>query len=116
MILHVCAASEWTGADYRAPSLDTVGFIHCADPGTVVIPANARFTGRRDLVLLEIDPSRLDVPLRWEEGDPPHPDGVLFPHVYGRIPAEAVVAVHPFPPGADGRFRLPDRIAQRDPA
>ena len=115
MILHICAANEWTGADYRAPSLDAVGFIHCADPGTVAIPANALYAGRTDLVLLLIDPSRLDVPLRWEDGDPPHPQGVLFPHVYGRIPAEAVVSVHPFPPGPDGRFRLPAGLAQRDP-
>ncbi|AIJ20258.1 MULTISPECIES: DUF952 domain-containing protein [Amycolatopsis methanolica group] len=115
MILHLCAAAEWTGADYRAPSLDTVGFIHCSDPGTVAIPANALYRGRTDLVLLEIDPARLDVPLRWEAGDPPHPDGILFPHVYGPIRAEAVVAVHPFPPNADGVFELPPRLAQRDP-
>ncbi|UQS21904.1 DUF952 domain-containing protein [Amycolatopsis thermalba] len=115
MILHLCAAGEWTGADYRAPSLDTVGFIHCSDPGTVAIPANALYAGRTDLVLLEIDPARLDVPLRWEAGAPPHPDGILFPHVYGPIRAEAVVAVHPFPPSPDGTFELPASLAQRDP-
>ncbi|GAB3576000.1 DUF952 domain-containing protein [Amycolatopsis endophytica] len=115
MILHLCGADEWRGEDYRAPSLDTVGFIHCSDPGTVAIPANALYRGRTDLVLLEIDPARLDVPLRWETGEPPHPEGVVFPHVYGRIPVEAVVAVHPFPPGPDGTFRLPASLAQRDP-
>jgi len=113
VILHLCTADEWTGTDYRAPSLDAVGFIHCSDPGTVAIPANALYRGRTDLVLLEIDPPALDVPLRWEAGDPPHPDGILFPHVYGRIPAAAVVAVHPFPPGPDGTFRLPASLAQR---
>jgi uncharacterized protein (DUF952 family) len=113
VILHICPKADWTGAGYHAPSLDTAGFIHCADPGTVHLPANALYAGRTDLVLLEIDPARLDVPVRWEEGDPPHPAGVWFPHIYGPIRPEAVVAVHPFPPGPDGSFRLPAAIANR---
>ena len=113
MILHICAAADWTGGVYRPASLREVGFVHCADPGTAHLPANARYRGRADLVLLEIDPARLGVPVRWEEGDPPHPAGVRFPHVYGPVRAEAVVAVHPFPPEPDGTFRLPSAVASR---
>ncbi|HVV13524.1 DUF952 domain-containing protein [Amycolatopsis sp.] len=113
MILHICAEGDWTGGEYRPPSLDTAGFVHCSDPGTTHLPANALYAGRTDLVLLEIDPARLGVPLRWEEGDPPHPAGIWFPHVYGPIRPDAVVAVHPFPPEADGSFRLPAAIAVR---
>ena len=40
----------------------------------------------------------------WEEGDPPHPTGMLFPHVYGPIPVTAVVAVQNLLPGPDGSF------------
>src|SRR5439155_14180413 len=87
------------------------GFAHCSDPGTVHLPANRLFAGRADLVLLEIDPAKVDV--RWEPGVPPSPDGVWFPHVYGPIPPSAVVAVHDFPPGADG-FRLPAALANPD--
>ena len=40
MILHMCSAEEWAavpeGGSYRAASLDTEGFIHCSDPGTLI--------------------------------------------------------------------------------
>lgn len=109
MILHFCPAADWEAAadsgTYRAASLDDVGFIHCSDPGTVHLPANALCAGRTDLVLLWIDPRLLDVPVRWEPGDASAPEGPWFPHVYGPVPTSAVVAVHPFPPDVDGSFR-----------
>jgi len=114
VILHICFAGDWTpGVVYRPASLDTVGFVHCSDPGTVHLPANRLFAGRRDLVLLRLDAARLRSPLRWEEGDPPDPSGIWFPHVYGPIDPEAVVSSHPFPPSADGTFRLPAELANQ---
>ncbi|HJQ45995.1 MAG TPA: DUF952 domain-containing protein [Amycolatopsis sp.] len=113
MILHICPVADWAGGLYRPASLAESGFLHCSDPGTTTLPANALYRGRTDLVLLEIDPALLGVPVRWEEGDPPHPAGVWFPHVFGPIRPEAVVAVHPFPPEPDGTFRLPGAIANR---
>jgi uncharacterized protein (DUF952 family) len=113
VILHICTEAEWSASPdeaYRAPSLDEVGFIHCSDPGTVHLPANARFAGRTDLVLLSMDPARLAVPVRWEPGDPPAPGDVWFPHVYGPVRRDAVTAVIPFPPDADGTFQLPPSI------
>lgn len=112
MILHITTRDAWRpDAPYRADSLDTEGFIHCSDFGTVHLPANRLYAGRTDLVLLVVDPAGLDVPLRWEPGAPPDPNGAWFPHVYGPIPPAAVVAVHDFPPAADGRFRLPAGLA-----
>lgn len=115
MILHICPAADWAavpeGQPYRAASLDDVGFVHCSDPGTVHLPATRLYPGRTDLLLLRIDPSRLDVPLRWEPGVPPVPDGPWFPHVYGAIPLDAVISVHRFPPEPDGSFRLPVELA-----
>lgn len=117
MILHVCTAAEWAEFGdqerYRAPSLGDVGFVHCSDPGTVHLPAGAYYRGRTDLLLLRIDPARLDVTLRWEPGDPPHPAGIWFPHVYGSIPRAAIVEVHEFPPEPDGSFVLPAALANR---
>lgn len=115
MILHICSEADWAavhdGEPYRAPSLDEVGFIHCSDFGTVHLPATRLYAGRTDLLLLRIDPGRLDVPLRWEPGVPPEPGAPWFPHVYGPITREAVVSVHHFPPGRDGAFRLPGELA-----
>lgn len=113
MILHITTLEDYRpGEPYHAPTLDTEGFVHCSDFGTVHLPANRIFAGRTDLVLLEIDPARLDVPLRWEPGAPPDPNGAWFPHVYGDIPPEAVVNVHPFLPGPDG-FELPETLRER---
>ncbi|WP_285506102.1 DUF952 domain-containing protein [Actinokineospora sp. NBRC 105648] len=102
---------QWPAAEV-AP-LPGEDFVHCSDPGTVHLPATRLFAGRTDLLLLEIDPARLGVPLRWEAGAPPIPGGPWFPHVYGPIPAAAVVAVHEFPPGPDGAFDLPPSLALR---
>jgi uncharacterized protein (DUF952 family) len=76
----------------------------------VHLPANRLYAGRADLVLLVIDPALVDVAVRWEPGAPPDPLGAWFPHVYGPIPAAAVVAVHDFPLAGDG-FRLPPALA-----
>lgn len=112
MLLHICGRDDWRpGVVYLGDTLDTEGFIHCSDPGTVHLPANNFFAGRTDLLLLEIDPARLDVPVRWEPGDPANPSGVWFPHVYGPIPSEAVVATHEFPLPEDGSFTPPGPIA-----
>jgi uncharacterized protein (DUF952 family) len=111
VILHITNRVDYrAGEPYRPASLETEGFIHCSDIGTAHLPANRLFAGRTDLVLLEIDPKKLDVPLRWEPGVPPDPSGIWFPHVFGPVPPEAVVAVHDFPPGEDGWFVLPELL------
>jgi len=107
-IVHFCPRQAWAAAqaagEYRADSLATEGFVHCSAPEQVHLPANALAHGRTDLVLLEIQPDRLPSPVRWEPGGPDDPATLRFPHVYGPIPLDAVVAVHDFPPGPDGSF------------
>jgi uncharacterized protein (DUF952 family) len=109
MILHFCGRADWQAAlaagSYRADTLATQGFIHCSTAVQVHVPANAIAYGRTDLVLLHIDEARLPVPPVWEAGDPLDPGGMLFPHVYGPIPVEAVVKVTDYLPGPDGSFR-----------
>jgi uncharacterized protein (DUF952 family) len=112
MILHGCPRATWESAlaagAYTADTLDTEGFVHCSDFGTVHLPLTALFRGRTDLVLLVIDPARVAAPVRWEPGDPADPAGTpWFPHVYGPIPAGAVVAAHAMVPEPDGSFLLP---------
>ena len=107
LIFHITTAPEWAAAQsegaYRAPSLDTEGFIHCSTPAQVVWVANTRFRGRTDLILLHIDPLTLDADVRYEnlEGGRER-----FPHVYGAIPVSAVVEVTPFRPADDGTFSV----------
>jgi uncharacterized protein (DUF952 family) len=109
-VYHLAARADWdaarAGGVYRAASLDTEGFIHCSTAAQVAGVANAFYGGRRDLVLLAIDPARLRSTLRFEA--PAHPTTEAaderFPHVYGPIDLDAVVAATDFAPGADGRF------------
>jgi uncharacterized protein (DUF952 family) len=114
-LLHFCPRAGWQAAQaagrYEGDTLATEGFIHCSTAEQVHLPANALMRGRTDLVLLEIDPDRLVAPLRWEPGDPADPASMRFPHVYGTIPIEAVVAVHDFPPGEDGYFTVPPQLS-----
>jgi uncharacterized protein (DUF952 family) len=115
MILHFCPRDEWEAAEaagvYRADTLLSQGFIHCSTPEQVAIPATALARGRRDIVLLVIDEARLPKQVVWEQGDPPDPGGMLFPHVYEPIPVAAVVAVHDYLPEEDGTFGPPRGLA-----
>jgi uncharacterized protein (DUF952 family) len=111
LILHITTAPEWDRAratgEYRAPSLDSEGFIHCSLPTQVTHVADWFYRDVPDLVLLCIDPGRLTGELRWE----PSADAFAgdFPHVYGPIDTGAVVAAVAWVRGDDG-FTLPEAI------
>ncbi len=108
MLVHICAADDWQLAqdrgEHRPDSLDDVGFIHLSAPDQVHLPANRLYAGRTDLVLLHLDPDRLNAPVRWEPGVPSDPESMLFPHLFGPLPVRAVTSVTPYLPAADGRF------------
>ncbi len=113
-LLHLCTRAEWEAdravGERRPPSLADVGFVHLSTPEQVHLPANRLFAGRDDLVLLWLDPGRLDAPVRWEPGVPSDPASMRFPHLYGRLPMAAVTAVTDYRPGSDGRFGAPPRV------
>jgi len=98
------AAAEASGS-YEDESLAGEGFIHCSFREQVAGVANAFYAGRWGLVLLEIDPSRLSADVRVEPGTAGGRG--MFPHVYGPVNWDAVVAVHPFEGGPEG-FAGPD--------
>jgi len=107
-IFHLALASEWEAArrsgSYTTSTLGRTlaeeGFIHASRAD--------QWQGVRDrfysdveepLVLLVIETARLDVPVVAE---PPFPDSTeTFPHIYGPVPASAVVQALTL--GADGQ-------------
>lgn len=120
VIYHIAAQSDWEAAQqtgrYCSPSLSEEGFIHCSTALQVERSANKFFSGRRDLLLLCIDPARLTSELRVEAPIDPRTQqpeagrSDLFPHIYGALNTDAVISAAPFLPDADGKFTLPPGI------
>jgi uncharacterized protein (DUF952 family) len=107
-LLHIAERKAWLAAtqfgEYRAESLDDEGFIHCSLADQVIPVANAMYRGRKDLVLLVIDPAKVPAEIRFEDC---YESGQEFPHIYGSLPLVAVDKVLEFGPGPDGQFTLP---------
>jgi uncharacterized protein (DUF952 family) len=108
VLVHLCSNDEWQVAqstgEHRPGSLDVSGFVHLSTREQVHLPANRLYAGRTDLVLLHIDPARLTSPVRWEPGVASDPDAMVFPHLYGALPANAVINVTAYRPDEGGRF------------
>jgi uncharacterized protein (DUF952 family) len=94
-----CARLE--GAAYLPSGLPDDGFVHCALEASVIPVANDYYADApSELLLLEIDPSRLTSETRYEAAAPiagggsSHLDSApRFPHVYGPIDSEAITGV-----------------------
>ncbi len=103
---------------YRPESLATEGFIHCTSGlDTLLEIANAFFASlAADLLVLEIDPTRLSAPLKFEPAvspalvNPrtfiPEPD-LLFPHIYGPLNRQAIARSFALHRDATGKWQLP---------
>ena len=97
-----------TSGVYKAASLNSEGFIHCSYANQVCRVANFLFKGNADLVLLEIDKTRLDCDVVDEDL---YESGELFPHIYGELPWNSVIAIHEFPCNDTGEFELPASVS-----
>lgn len=108
MIVHITERQQWEVAqcfgEYRCDSLEREGFIHCSRPEQVISVTNRFFPGQTELVLLCIDPERVQSPIKYEAAD----DDV-FPHIYGSLNLDAVFKVIDFSPSFNGKFEtLPE--------
>ncbi len=107
-IHHITSEDEWREAlavgEYRSKDFGIELFIHCSYAHQLMAVADRLFRGKKDLLLLVIDLSKLNCNVVDEnlEGGTE-----LYPHVYGPLPLEAVVAVLPLPSKHDGGFMLP---------
>ena len=79
------------------------GYIHLSRGCQLAETLDRHFSGVDGLVLAAVDLSRLGNTVRWE----PSRGGQFFPHIYGVLPAEAVVSVGMLERTADGAVRLP---------
>ncbi len=102
IVHHLALKSAWDAArsaDVYTIStlgleLSDVGFIHCSQPEQVA-GVHRRFYGAvtEPVLLLTIDTDLLTSP--WQLDDVPG-EALPFPHIYGPLDIDAVVAVEPF--------------------
>ena len=108
LIFHVCPRETWSAAQttgrYSGSADDhRDGFIHFSTGEQLEASVAKHRAGQEGLVILGVEADALGQSLKWE----PSRGGQLFPHLYGPLPAEAVVFVRDLPLGSDGRHLFP---------
>jgi uncharacterized protein (DUF952 family) len=107
-IYHLAPAARWATWPADQPYLPDEytkdGFIHCTEGDALMLRVANRFyrTTPGAFVLVVLETEHLTSELRWEAAS----DGMaaLFPHIYGPINQDAVVAVRRVVRAADGEF------------
>jgi uncharacterized protein (DUF952 family) len=109
-LVHLAEADRWrarAGGPYLPVEFDVDGFIHLSALHQVLTPANRFYRGRRDLTAVVLDTRVLGDAVVWEAGTGTEE---RFPHLYGAITPDAVVAEVDLAPGPDGGFLLPSAL------
>jgi uncharacterized protein (DUF952 family) len=110
VIYHIATRGDWERArragEYTTSTIGRTlaeeGFIHASTEGQVNDVANRYYRGIQDeLLVLVIDTERVRAQIRYE--DVPGA-GAPYPHIYGPLNTDAVIATRPMPAGPDGTF------------
>jgi len=83
------------------------GFIHASTLAQLADTLSLHYAEAEKLAVAEIDASALGETLKYEKSR----GGELFPHIYGVLPFEAVIAVHLLGRDEDGAWRLPAELS-----
>ncbi len=106
-MFHLTLTSEWKAGwrdgQYRPARFSADGFVHCCDDAAATLKVAAAYFSRapEEVLVVELDEALLGVevkreaPVSVDGAVHAHHDGRRFPHVYGPIPAAAVVRVVP---------------------
>jgi uncharacterized protein (DUF952 family) len=93
LIYHITKKQDWISAQqkgaYEAASLAIEGFIHCSEAHQVAGVLERYYAGQKDLLKLVIETEKLQSRLVYE-WSPSTAD--TFPHIYGPIHLDAVIA------------------------
>jgi uncharacterized protein (DUF952 family) len=101
LIYKILLPAEWdrfedAGRFDGSPDDHRDGFIHCSSRQQVGRTAQRFFPAEPALVVAALDADAFGADLRWE----PASNGESFPHLYGTLSMDAVVAVHRVPGAA----------------
>jgi uncharacterized protein (DUF952 family) len=110
LIFKIFRAGEWRtlyeqGETTGAPIDVTDGYIHFSTAEQIEETAAKHFTGEDGLMVLALDPRRLDT-IKWE----PSRGGALFPHLYRNLRLGDVLWARPVLLGPDGTHIFPDGV------
>lgn len=106
-IFHIAFRSDLQDAMklYSPASVTDCGFIHCAGARQLEDIIQRKFAGRTDVVLMKIDPDRVEAKIRHENLTG---GSELYPHIYGPLNMDAVVSVEPLDISHKGTSVLSD--------
>ena len=103
----VLTADEWAalnaGVFEGAPIDKADGFIHLSTASQLTETVDRHFSGQKGLVIAAIDLAVLGEGVHWE----PSRNGQLFPHVYGHLMPQSVIAWCPLEWRPNSTVRLP---------
>lgn len=91
------------GAFSGSPADMADGYIHLSTADQLEATIGKHFAGQADLWLVAVDVEAEGSGVKWE----PSRGGALFPHLYGTLLLETVVAYSPLEYEPDGAIRLP---------
>jgi uncharacterized protein (DUF952 family) len=96
-------ALETDGVFAGAPVDLADGYIHLSTAEQLGETIDKHFAGQSNLWLAAVDLEVLGDAVKWE----PSRGGQLFPHIYGPLPLDAVIAYSELHYEPDGALRLP---------
>jgi uncharacterized protein (DUF952 family) len=86
-----------------APVDQADGYVHLSTCDQVGETVDRHFAGQEGLAIAAVDLAALGEAVRWE----PSRGGELFPHLYGRLTLDAVIAYGALERHPDGSIALP---------
>lgn len=97
------ATLEQDGTFVGAPVDVADGYIHLSTAAQLTETVDRHFAGQADLHIAAVDLGSFGGSLKWEESR----SGQLFPHLYGPLLLETVIAYGPLDRDDDGKVKLP---------
>ena len=97
------AILERDGVFAGAPVDLADGYLHLSTAAQLTETVDKHFAGQTDLYVAAVDLGSFGASLKWEESR----GGQAFPHIYGPLPLETVIAYSALSRGEDGMVRLP---------
>ena len=94
---------ESDGSFAGSPADAADGFVHLSTADQLTDTIDKHYAGQRDLHVAAVDVEAQGERLKWE----PARGGSLFPHLYGPLLLETVVAYGPLERDEQGKVRLP---------